>query len=247
MARITVAPYEHTCHPPRTAGHPGPGHWRHDLRQLRGPRRARAAQGAWRAGGHREPGHRVGPHRLCGAARCGRPGHGCPAAPRRAQCGLRAARGGAGRCARGLVALGRFFAGGRGPAAVGPAGAAHAGRSVRRALDAARLGAVCAGHAGAVHSGGAVLQGGLARAQGAVGQHGSAGGDWHLGGLGAVDVAVAHGARGACPAPVFRSLGGGGDAGAAGQVAGGARQAPDHGGHPRTARAAPRCGPHAGA
>lgn len=53
--------------------------------------------------------------------------------------------------------------------------------------------------------GGAFLQGGLARAQGAVGQHGSAGGDWHLGGLGAVDVAVAHGARGHAPHLYFEA------------------------------------------
>jgi Cu+-exporting ATPase len=60
------------------------------------------------------------------------------------------------------IALGRLFAGGGGPAAVGAAGAAHGGRPVWAALDAAGLGAVSAGHAGAVHSGRALLQGRLA-------------------------------------------------------------------------------------
>jgi cation transport ATPase len=40
----------------------GPGHWRHDLRELRGPCGTRTAQSARRAGCHGEPGHRVGAH-----------------------------------------------------------------------------------------------------------------------------------------------------------------------------------------
>jgi Cu+-exporting ATPase len=48
--------------------------------------------------------------------------------------------------------------------------------------------------------------------------------------------------RACMPHLYFRGLGGGGHAGAAGQVAGGAGQAPDHRGHPRAARAAAGCG-----
>ena len=108
------------------------------------------------------------------------------------------------------------------------------------ALDADRLAAAGAGHAGAVLARRALLPRRLEGAARRHRQHGPAGGARHLGGLRPVSVYLlfAHAGHG-MPHLYFEASAVGHHAGAAGQVAGGARQAPDHRGHPRAERAAP--------
>ena len=160
------------------------------------------------------------------------------AAVRRA--GYEASREGSG-AARG--AGGRHpsrYAGTRGRgAAHGAARRAHAGRSLRRALDAARVAAMAARHAGAVRDRRPVLPRRLEGARGARRQHGPPRRDRDQRRLRAERVSRARRRR---RAPLFRSLGRGDHAGARGQVARGTRQAPDHGSDPGAGGAAARDG-----
>ena len=176
----------HCVHERYKRANPGPGHWRHDLRQLRGARREGAEEGARRAERQRQPGDRIGARDLRR-----RRGHGARAAPGRARRRLRAARR---RCGAGCArrrAMGRLCAHRHRLAAVRAAGVADAADALRHSLDAARVGAVCAGHAGAVLARRALLQGGLGRVEGRQRQYGTAGRHRHHGGVAAVDVAVA--------------------------------------------------------
>ena len=217
-------------HRPRDAR---PRRRRHDLRLVREPRGARAQEGARRQRRRGEPGDRVRPRHLRALG-----GHRGADPARGAQRGLRAARARSGGAGRGPSPWAGFA-----PVAIGlllslAAAAAHAAASwlgLHWMLPAWLQ--FAAGHAGAVHPRRALLPGRLACAEGGHRQHGPAGGARHQRGLGPVAVALA----GARPrAPVLRGVGRGGHAGAAGQVAGGAREAPDHDGDPRAAGAAAR-------
>jgi Cu+-exporting ATPase len=122
-------------------------------------------------------------------------GHGCPAAPRRAQCGLRAARG-AGRTRARRLALGRFFAPWpwawllSAPLVLPMLGDLFGQHWMLPAWVQFALATPVQFILGA-----RFYKAGWHALQGADRQHGSAGGHWHHGGLGAVDVAVADGAR----------------------------------------------------
>ena len=112
----------------------------------------------------------------------------------------------------------------------GAAGGADAAAAVRRALDAAGLAAVAAGHAGAVLARRALLPRRLEGAAARRRQHGPAGGARHQRRPTACAStgcwrAAGHGGM---PHLYFEASARGDHAGAARQVAGGARQAPDH-------------------
>ena len=210
-----------------------PRHHRHDLRQLLGAGGKGTRQGARRARRQREPRHRTG-DREAGAGHLGgradRSGGACrlwraaaaPSGEAPAAAGTRAAR---------------LVAGGAGDRAVAAADRPHARQPVRRALDAAGLAATGTGNAGAVLARRALLSRRLEGAARGQRQHGPAGGGGHQRGVWPERVSAAHPRR--RHAPVFRGVGGGDQPGAARQMAGGARQAPDHRGDPRAAGLAP--------
>ena len=125
------------------------------------------------------------------------------------------------------------------------AGRPHAAAAPRHPLDAQWLAAVRAGHAGAVLAGLALLPRGLEGAARRNRQHGPAGGAGHLGGLRPVGLPAARACGPGAAAPVLRGQRGGHHAGAARQVAGRPRQAPDDRRHPRAECVAPGHGPGA--
>ena len=228
MARWMLPRHEH-----RYRAHPGPRYRRHDLRLVRRAGREGPAEGAGRAGRQRQPGHRVGAaisyapaEQMRGAA-----------APRGARRRLRAARGRGRRAAR--------------TCRPGPASR----RWPRACCCRCRWCCRCCGDllgcdwmlpawlqlalATPVQFclGARFYRAGWNAREGAQRQHGPAGGARHQRRLRACRCGCWLGA-GMARAPVLRGLGGGHHAGAAGQVAGGARQAADHRGDPRAECAA---------
>ena len=188
--------------------------------------------------GQGEPGHRAGAAstRVRGARRHGR-----------------AAGRGAARRLHGARWLGRTRAGAAGRAVARRLAGRRWPRCCRRRWSLPMLGdlfgrhwmlagwlQLAAGHAGAVLARRALLPRRLEGAARRQRQHGPAGRARHQRRLRPEPVAAVAGATRAHAAPVLRGLGGGDHAGAARQVAGGARQAPDHRRDPRAAGAAAR-------